>query len=113
MVSTHILSYKSTRSVFQLKMKISVTAVAAAAVAVASCADAYRVCRSRGQNANTCAYECNNNDPADEKWCENAKKRLTSKGAECWGDCNSGNDFQFWCAKSSINPAGFAFECDD
>ncbi|KAG9319412.1 hypothetical protein KVV02_007561 [Mortierella alpina] len=87
-----------------MRMKISLTVATIAAVALASSAEAIRVCRSVLQDDNTCAYECKNGDPADGKWCSSLQKRLISDGADCWGDCNSGNGYQFWCNKSSISP---------
>ncbi|CAO3566113.1 unnamed protein product [Mortierella alpina] len=91
------------------KMKISLTIAAIAAVALASSAEAFRVCKWNGwQDDNTCAYQCKNGDPVDAEWCQNFKSALEDNGTDCWGDCNSGNGYQFWCSKASLSPSDCA-----
>ncbi|KAG9319411.1 hypothetical protein KVV02_007560 [Mortierella alpina] len=103
-IQTLQVSCTSYQPVANPGMKISVTIAAIAAVALASSAEAYRVCRSGWEDDNTCAYECKNGDPVDGEWCRNFKSALGDNGANCWGDCDSGNGFQFWCSKSTLSP---------
>ncbi|KAF9328670.1 hypothetical protein BGZ91_000902 [Linnemannia elongata] len=86
-------------------MKISLSVAALGAILIASSAEAIRVCRTGWQDNNTCGYNCQNGDPIDGQWCRNFKSALTKNGANCWGECNASNGFQFWCSKSSMSPS--------
>ncbi|KAF9968759.1 hypothetical protein BGZ70_008390 [Mortierella alpina] len=103
--SSSTLAQSSNSSNTTQHFQISVTIAAIAAVALASSADAFRVCKSGWEDENTCAYVCKNGDPIDGQWCRNFKSALNRNGANCWGDCNAGNGFQFWCSKSTLSPS--------
>jgi hypothetical protein len=85
-------------------MKISLSVAALGAILIASTAEAVRVCRTGWEDGNTCGYNCQNGDRIDGEWCRNFKSALARNGANCWGDCNASNGFQFWCTKSSLSP---------
>ncbi|KAF9346734.1 hypothetical protein BGX34_003687, partial [Mortierella sp. NVP85] len=84
-------------------MKISLTLAAMCTLLVATSTHAFQVCRTDWQDGNTCGYNCENNDPYDNKWCENFKNAMTKAGNNCWGNCYASGGPKFWCSKSSMS----------